>query len=95
MSSWFVSQTEDHKGVIQSDSKKIMEIFDKFYSNLYTSKHPKDDDIQFLTECKLPKLKETHEKLLDAEFAAKELLDIVKGLKLNKTLSPDGFIVEY
>lgn len=41
----FISQIKDQKGTQQIGSKKILDVFNKFYSSLYTSKNLNKEDI--------------------------------------------------
>lgn len=74
----------------------ILEIFRKFYAELYTSKNTVREGIDaFFGEHSLSKLKEDHKYILEKKFTLDELMESIKALKVNKSPGPDSYTAKY
>lgn len=82
---------------ITSDPQEINSIFQKFYSDLYTSEFPYDDSLMstFLANVKLPSVKQDQKSNLDKPLQLQEIEDSIKAMQSGKTPGPDGFPVEF
>lgn len=73
-----------------------MQIFGKYYKELFTSISPPQDRIEkFLWTITLPKVSEEHQNILNASLMEIKIRRAVSYLKPIKELGPDGFTSEF
>lgn len=77
------------------DPKVIIQKIIKYYEDLYK----KDVDIEevedYLSQQKIPEIKEEKVQMLDAPISAVEIRNAIKKAKIGKTPDPDGLPAEF
>jgi hypothetical protein len=84
----------DHEIV---NTKGILQHFESFYTNLYTSPVTKipEEIKQFLSDIKCKTMQENEKTLLETDVTERELLNILKVTKNNKSPGSDGIPSEF
>lgn len=92
-----IVKIRDSSGEIKFKPSNISEVFFDFYSNLYSSTNPKQDDITgFFNSCGFNShLLPTHISALEMPISEEEILMAIQKLKLNKSPGLDGFTSNY
>lgn len=84
--------TVDGKKIL--DHRGIKEAFVSYFRNFYKPKQVEPTKIQeYLKKFKLKPITEELKAELNKEISIEESLNIIKNLKLNKSLGPDGFTI--
>lgn len=92
ISSTLILLIQDEMGVMRSTTVSIKQIYQDFYSTLYTSTNPNKNPVaHFLNRYSMPKLSTEHRDMLEHPFTSEELTAVAKNMKNNTTLGPDEF----
>lgn len=87
----------DAAGKFTISPEEINQIFQNFYSKLYSSeKDPTKTDVNsFLNNITLPQLSKHQVSTLDSPLTEQEILNALKLMPNNKAPGPDGFPAEF
>ena len=68
-----------------------------YYEILYTSINSDitNIDLEEIINCEIPKLEPNDSTSLDKEISEREVLEVLKNMKNNKSPGSDGFTVEF
>lgn len=85
------------EGVKQTLTPDILKVFSNYYSTLYSSTNPDLQTIKAFLAKYVPHLclTEEHAQMLEDPVTPVEIQSVIKSLKTNKSLGPDGFGLEF
>ena len=77
--------------------KEILEEFEVFYKNLYTSTHTVENELfnNFIGNLEIPRLQDLVKSKLEGEITLKECKDILHTFSCGKSPGEDGFTREF
>lgn len=84
-------------GALVGKTSEILKEFKRYYSSLYQSTSPtqQDQDSFFENASLFQQLTEHHREFLDEAITQEEIKAAVMGMKSGKAMGPDGFPVEF
>lgn len=83
--------------MIKVTNENIQGVFQKFYSELYSSPNASPSRIQNYLTTNFPgkQFSEAHAAALDAHVSPKEVMDVISSLNNNKAPGEGGFLAEF
>lgn len=94
--SYVIGQIESETGLV-SDPSDVNRQFSEFYSKLYSSEEPSDQNTMksFFADLDLPTVDETIRESLDDPFSLEEINHAIRCMQSGKCPGPDGFPTEF
>lgn len=92
-----ITQIRDVSGSLTSDPEKINDTFRLYYSNLYASESPNDENKlhDFFDKLTLPEVTLNDNQLLEAPLSITEIKQAICSMHSGKSPGPDGYPVEF
>lgn len=93
----YINAFKNSNGHMVTNPNVIVKELAKYYENLYTSTKPVESEIDhFLKEKSLFKrLSQDHKHFLDSPIGSKEIMEVIREIKNNKSPGPDGYPIEF
>lgn len=82
---------EDDLGVWHEKEPKVVEIIEDYFSTIFKSSQPTNEDLEPFIEAIGSGLSESHRAALESPFTAKEVKKAVFEMAPDKSPGPDGF----
>lgn len=98
----FIEKIQTKDGHIEYSSKKVAEVFKKYYQELYSIpkqgtqlKNSRERNIKYLRKAMLPKITEEERECMETPISEEEVSKAIAGMALGKSPGPDGFTLAY
>uniref|UniRef100_A0A803Q7X1 CCHC-type domain-containing protein n=1 Tax=Cannabis sativa TaxID=3483 RepID=A0A803Q7X1_CANSA len=89
--SYRIDSLTSEDGTVFYDSDSILSLIQSYYSNLFTSQHPQDSDIEAGLSNALPRIDPMHYQILDEAFSPSEVKKALLQMGSDKASGIDGF----
>ncbi|PON70946.1 hypothetical protein PanWU01x14_076560 [Parasponia andersonii] len=66
-------------------------MLEDYFSNIFASTYPSEDDLKVVTECISAKLSDQDKEMIERDFTADEVINALFSIGHNKASAPDGF----